>query len=268
MSEIEKSNILITEEKMLAMLSLQSEMNAIVNPNWPSAGYNWSRAILVEAVEAMDHHGWKWWKKQECDIAQLRVELVDIWHFMLSYFSEEVLLPLGEYDDQRRDNALQDLSRSLSSFINNEKHHSFDIQLDGVTYGREVTLLESLQLMAGLAAAFNATTVGGSGYNRLLMVFSLALEKSGMTWNDLFTDYIGKNCLNRFRQANGYKAGTYIKNWSLCPLTRPIEVFRALEDNDHLCDLMSSFSGAEPDLFVRLTAGLQARYETVLNGRN
>ena len=32
--------------------------------------------------------------------------------------------------------------------------------------------------------------------------------------NNLHTAYITKNCLNKFRQDNGYKAGTYIKMWN------------------------------------------------------
>src|SRR5512135_2791289 len=74
----------ITETQLLTMLELQDGMNAKVNPDWVAANNNWHRAIQVEGVEAIEHHGWKWWKKQECDMAQLRMELVDIWHFILS----------------------------------------------------------------------------------------------------------------------------------------------------------------------------------------
>ncbi|RKG72059.1 dUTP diphosphatase, partial [Corallococcus sp. CA049B] len=42
------------------------------------------RAVLVETTEAMDHHGWKWWSKQTMNLEQLRIELIDIWHFALS----------------------------------------------------------------------------------------------------------------------------------------------------------------------------------------
>lgn len=74
----------ITETQLFSMLEMQNVMNSKVNPNWISANNNWHRAIQVEAVEAIEHHGWKWWKKQKCDLAQLRMDLVDIWHFALS----------------------------------------------------------------------------------------------------------------------------------------------------------------------------------------
>ena len=74
----------LPELHLEAMLKMQDEMNSKVNPDWVNANNNWCRAIQVEGVEAIEHHGWKWWKKQECDMAQLRMELVDIWHFILS----------------------------------------------------------------------------------------------------------------------------------------------------------------------------------------
>ena len=74
----------ISEIQLSTMLELQDGMNSKVNPAWVATNNNWHRAIQVEGVEAIEHHGWKWWKKQECDLAQLRMELVDIWHFILS----------------------------------------------------------------------------------------------------------------------------------------------------------------------------------------
>src|SRR5471030_3247154 len=71
-------------EQTRAMLKLQAEMNSTVNPDWLNAGYPFLRAVVVEAAEALDHVGWKWWKRQEMDIDQVRVELVDILHFYLS----------------------------------------------------------------------------------------------------------------------------------------------------------------------------------------
>src|SRR5262245_6080251 len=75
-----------TEGMLRAMLELQDSMNRKINPEWLSAGYPFLRAVLVEAVKALDHYGWKWWKSQATDIAQLRIELIDIWHFLLSEY--------------------------------------------------------------------------------------------------------------------------------------------------------------------------------------
>lgn len=48
----------------------------------------------------------------------------------------------------------------------------------------------------------------------------IALAASfGLSFNELYLLYIGKNCLNEFRQNNGYKEGTYTK------------IYNGLEDN-------------------------------------
>ena len=49
---------------------------------------NTRQAFVIEGAEAIEHHGWKWWKKQDCDLPQLQMEIIDIWHFLLS----EILL--------------------------------------------------------------------------------------------------------------------------------------------------------------------------------
>ena len=46
----------------------------------------------------MDHYGWKWWKKQSPDTEQVKLELVDIWHFGLS----QLILEHGINDENAR----------------------------------------------------------------------------------------------------------------------------------------------------------------------
>ncbi len=72
------------KQQILTMLELQDAMNSKVNQNWVDQGFAWYRAIWVECAELLDHYGWKWWKKQTPDADQVKLELVDIWHFGLS----------------------------------------------------------------------------------------------------------------------------------------------------------------------------------------
>ena len=66
------------------MLELQDAMNSRVNSNWRQANNEWYRAIWTECAEMLDHYGWKWWKHQQPDLEQVRLELVDILHFAMS----------------------------------------------------------------------------------------------------------------------------------------------------------------------------------------
>ena len=83
------------------MAALQAEHNSAVDPAWRTAGLAYYRAIWVECAELLDHFGWKWWKHQVCDEPQVRLELVDIWHFGLLLkneviFSDDVKAIFGE----------------------------------------------------------------------------------------------------------------------------------------------------------------------------
>ena len=77
------------QQQLLDMLDLQDKMNRKVHPDWKSQGYAWYRAIWTECAELMDHYGWKWWKAPNPDIEQIKLEIVDIWHFAMSILISE-----------------------------------------------------------------------------------------------------------------------------------------------------------------------------------
>jgi len=219
---------LLTETQLNFMLKLQDGMNKKVNPNWISANNNWHRAIQVEGVEAIEHHGWKWWNKQSCDIAQLKIELIDIWHFMLSAIiqSKHGNIPLAKMD-------------MMAEFNLYQKSVQFDNQYYGLA---QMNLLDKLDLLVGLAAARRTN----------LALFESLLLDCGMDWIELFKQYIGKNVLNIFRQDHGYKSGTYIKLWG------------GREDNEHLIELMGTVDLNAEDIRDVLYQMLKERYELAL----
>ena len=45
---------------------------------------NYSRAMREEVLELDEELLWKWWSKDEIDIQNIRVELIDILHFLVS----------------------------------------------------------------------------------------------------------------------------------------------------------------------------------------
>ncbi len=219
----------ISESQLITMLELQDGMNSKVNPEWVAANNNWHRAIQVEGVEAIEHHGWKWWKKQDCDLAQLRMELVDIWHFMLS---ASIQAKFGNI-------ALAKMEM-MAELNLRQKSVQFDNQYYVLT---QLSLLDKLDLLVGLAAAKRAS----------LALFESLLHDCDMEWNDLFKQYVGKNVLNVFRQDHGYKAGTYIKVWD------------GREDNEHLVEVLEIVDLESPDVRDELYSSLKARYQGLAN---
>lgn len=214
----------LTETQLTTMLELQDGMNSKVNPDWVAANNNWHRAIQVEGVEAIEHHGWKWWKKQDCDMAQLRMELVDIWHFILSAAIQE-----------KHGNIALSKMEMVAEFNLHQKSVQFDNQYFVLS---QMKLLEKLDLLVGLAAARRTN----------LALFESLLLDCGMDWTSLFKQYIGKNVLNVFRQDHGYKTGTYIKIWD------------GREDNEHLVEVLETVDLNADDVRDALYQSLKARY--------
>ena len=71
-------------KQIAVMLEMQHAMNTKVHEKWFDQNYEWYRAIWIECAEMLEHHGWKWWKHQTPDVEQVKMELVDIFHFGLS----------------------------------------------------------------------------------------------------------------------------------------------------------------------------------------
>lgn len=161
------------------MLALQDGMNQKVTPDWLAQGYAWHRAIWVECAELLDHYGFKWWKQQQPDMGQVRLEIIDIWHFGLSS-----LFRPGKAPGAIADDVVQALAGRQSSGL-------------GV---REST--EQLALHALAAQTFS------------IPAFWDLMEAADMDFDQLYRGYIGKNVLNFFRQDHGYKEGSYRKLWA------------------------------------------------------
>jgi len=227
----------LTDTQVQTMLHLQASMNSKVDPDWVAAAYPYLRAVVVEAAEAIEHHGWKWWKKQHCDMAQLQMEIVDIWHFILS----ELLLR-NQGDETITARALcaqiaEQGSAALSSDTEGAVKTSiaYDNQIVDL---EKMDLLDKLELLIGLSTAHRIE----------LSVFSAVLHDCQMSWNDLYSQYVSKNVLNFFRQDHGYKEGTYQKLW------------QGKEDNEHLVEIMQVLPASVAEYPQRLYEALKARY--------
>ncbi len=59
---------------------------------------NYSRAMREEILELDEELLWKWWSKDEIDIQNIRVELIDILHFLVSALICSGLTPEKVYD--------------------------------------------------------------------------------------------------------------------------------------------------------------------------
>ena len=160
------------------MVELQRSHNEKVHPAWDQQGYPFTRAIWIEYAELMDHFGWKWWKHQDADLDQVKLELVDIWHFGLSALMIQHGIRVVEV---------------VADEINEagESHEPTEFR-------KSVEALASTALQGEFSVA----------------AFASAMHALPMSFENLYTIYVAKNVLNVFRQENGYKEGTYRKSWA------------------------------------------------------
>jgi len=165
------------KKQLLVMLEMQDAMNARVNPDWRRAGNAWYRAIWTECAEMLDHYGWKWWKHQQADLDQVRLELVDIMHFAMSDY-------LLQDDD------------------NNAVAARIETELTQPRQCEDIRV--AIEKMA--QATIARQTMHFSDFANIMALIDLDFD-------GLYRSYVGKNVLNFFRQDHGYKDGSYLKIW-------------------------------------------------------
>lgn len=67
---------------------------------------NYSKAMREELKELDDDLLWKWWSKDEIDLQNIRVELIDILHFLVSAMICAGLTPDKVFDVYRQKHAV------------------------------------------------------------------------------------------------------------------------------------------------------------------
>lgn len=188
--------------KLEEMFVLQKKLNDDTNGlNWElgvnkfNKEINWLRCIHMEVSELIESTPWKHWKniKQGSDINNIHIELVDIWHFLMSYILQETNIP------------------KAVSLVNThciyESIKIEDLNVKSLIDESEKLSYISLAIQTGNMPAF-------TGVERFIEQYFRTCKIAGLSFNWLQKIYIGKNCLNLFRQNNGYKEGTYIKIWN------------------------------------------------------
>ena len=209
-------------EAIRTMVTLQDSMNTQINANWIEVRNPFIRAVIMEGAEAMDHYGWKWWKKQTSNVPQVKIEMVDIWHF---YLSEIILACEGD----------------IELAVGYTKHHLLVSDMSDTR--------KSPGFLTNMETIINLATHGIHSISQ----FNNCLLDIGMTWDELYRLYIGKNVLNRFRQENGYKEGTYEKTWA------------GKEDNDHLTEIIYEGDIEDPTFQENVHVRLTEKYHSVFS---
>jgi dimeric dUTPase (all-alpha-NTP-PPase superfamily) len=181
------------KNKILEMFSLQEQLNNNTNGiDWKSGItnkerlINWNRCIYMEISEFIESFNWKHWKNINgtIDYENAKIELVDVWHFLMS----EIL---------KNNYSLVEINKIVL-----DTYESIYIQKDDKYTETIIKLAEDVMRDA------LSIQVSIDSYVRHFITLTASF---GLSFDELYLLYIGKNCLNEFRQNNGYKEGTYSK---------------------------------------------------------
>jgi len=192
-------------DKILQMLLLQQQLNDATNgENWEEGitkngkSINWKRCIYMECAEMIDSFAWKHWKSiaKEPDWGNLKIEVVDVWHFVMSE-------ALRDYRINFR-GSIEDLALNISEM---PCYHELEASA-GPYASDEDVMVKVEELMLDVLRRDNFDL------NAVLKNFFELVKMSGLNVESLYRLYVGKNILNQFRQDHGYKEGSYIKVWN------------------------------------------------------
>ena len=191
-------------DKILQMLQLQQQLNDATNGEGWEKGVtkngkliDWKRCSYLECAELIESYPWKHWKNidAEPDYANIKIEAVDIWHFIMSQ-------GLEDYKMQNLGN-IETLAANINKLPNFQTFHE-NITPTTKNYYEQIEVVEALM----------KTLFCGESTEKLMEAFIDVAVQSGLNLDALYKLYVGKNILNQFRQDHGYKEGSYIKVWN------------------------------------------------------
>lgn len=175
----------IIKKLIQKMFEKQDELNVHTNGlDWKqNKNLKWYRAIWTECAELIDYTDWKWWKKEDFKLDDIKIELIDIWHFIMSEMMKNT-----------------DIDTCVGTTIENFKCL---FEKDNPVSPQEI------QSRTEELAFFTLRNC-----KCCIEEFVKLCSSVNMDIEDIYKLYMGKNILNRFRQDFNYKKGTYKKIWN------------------------------------------------------
>jgi hypothetical protein len=220
---VQEATLLTDTQDWAWMIQRQADVNDnLAGPDWRaeciSGVKQYNVAFIDELIEYQKSVPYAWWSKGEPNLMNMRVELIDALHFGLSMSIAQEKIDA------------EDFAREM---------------LSPVMWSPKEAWNECVEY-----AASNVFSIGP--FTVLLRSVGLDTTAKVRTW------YEAKACLNEFRRANGYKEGTYLKDWT----NRALKAERTEdEDNSHMyrmLEVCGSLTGEQ------INAWLTNTYTTVI----
>jgi len=212
---------------------------------------NFKLALGLELAEYLDSYNWKHWKdvSKEDDIENAKMELVDVWHFILSLVLQhgaDVDLILAQ-DDVPFPYDVVDIDSAFKATVD----------------------INSILLPLGDAITNSEGDTAGR-FALVIQLFSKLMEFTGFSPEELRKIYLLKNTLNVFRVNNGYADGTYIKVWDNNTAEDNVVLMRLTEYADEISfdSLYSLLEGEYVKVLEEAKAYNEYRESEANNGKS
>lgn len=207
--------------KIESMLGYQNATNVLAaGENYAKRNLGWDTAIIVELSEMITSGGYKWWKAHTPDYENVKTEIVDVWHFLMSKF---VVDAEGQFPTTASFIEFFSLRYSTVFRPIGMNQEQFDLLMSQEPINPVALQHYSKVLIKRI--------LNGEDYQTILLAFVELCAAAHLSFNDLFTRYMIKNALNNLRQARGYKEGSYHKEWRAPEGINVINKDGTVEDN-------------------------------------
>lgn len=190
------------------------------NPNWKEVRTenDFKLASILEMAEMIESTPWKWWKGGSADLWNVKIELIDMLHFMISNVAMNE--SITDEDAVKVLGFATEAEVQKNFFYNNNEDDGAD---------RDVCM-----------DIFKALVNEDYGYDLINEV----VKGGGLEANEISSIYIAKYTLNEIRWEGGYAMNQYKKMKSGFIDANGVEV-PAVEDNVFLKELVDNFKSDE-----------------------
>lgn len=180
---------------IVEMFTIQNSLNTkSYDTAWIEKGkteeFDYAMAAGDETHEFLRSIPFEWWKKTAADRQNQVTELVDAWHFIMS---QMIIDADGDVDA-----AIKEAEVSFG--------HVMTLDMPSITVKKQAKRFVAAMYLN------NSDVVSGLEYSDEFFKLCRVAE---VPINLLYARYLAKATLNKFRVANGYKTGQYLKMWNL-----------------------------------------------------
>ena len=184
------------------------------NPNWKEARtvVDYKLAAILEMAELTESTPWKWWKGGSADLWNVKIEAIDMLHFLASSVSLNKSVNVDNFSL----NLGHEGKPTSELFINGDPN-------EGTDRNKAFDIIKTI-----------ATIEDDYTFINYIM------KECGLTTNEISAIYIAKYTLNEIRWAGGYALDQYKKYKSGYINDEGVEV-EGVEDNVFLKRLVDKF---------------------------